>query len=93
MDKKEIWIEQTLASLDGATRAAANPLLYQKIKARMEASPKVVSISPPTAWVAAAGIALLITINIVALTKFSSSKAMKNQAKQEYISDLNTISI
>ena len=68
--EQEKWIEETLGSLDGAGRAAMPASLREKLLAlpgtgRLRSIPFV---SGPKLWAMAAGLVLLLGLNIYAIT-------------------------
>jgi hypothetical protein len=76
--KKEIWVEEVLNSIDGITRAEAPDDIEVKILQKINApQAKVIKLeSPQFRWLAA-GIVLLIGLNMVLL-----SQKHKNQSNQ-----------
>ena len=98
MKTKEQWIDDTMESMEGITRAAGNPLLYDKVMSRLT-NPRsgVISFTPRILWQIAAGIALLISINIFSVVYFSkssvASKTQINKLASEYFSYIETIKL
>ncbi|MCX6306781.1 MAG: hypothetical protein NT040_17585 [Bacteroidetes bacterium] len=65
MKDKETWIEDTLHSLDGVRRATCNPDIFEEIPAESIHPPiETVQANRPFYWSVAAGIAVLIALNI-----------------------------
>ncbi len=94
-NKKHIQeeVEKTLNSLEGIQRAAANPYLFTRIKARLEREEGIWSraltfISRPTFAVPA--IVLTILINTAIFFEFKSEKVQPSQdVEQAFASEYN----
>jgi hypothetical protein len=65
------WKDQVIRSLEGAKRAAPNPLLYDDIRIKI-AGAKLQVVRRPYLALAAACLAFLITANIWALSQRST---------------------
>jgi len=96
MENKDLnkEVERTLESLEGVQRATAGDLLYEKVMLRLEnKEARVISIAPRLAWSAAAGLALLITLNVFVWLRSNqpagTQAEQKNPLAQEYFSYLN----
>lgn len=67
-DEQQVWIDATLASLDGLQRASAPAGLHARVMARIAAGkPKRIILRAPMVWLAAAGFLLLVGLNGYAL--------------------------
>lgn len=84
-------IEKTLNSLDGINRPVASDHLVERIMKGIEkAEATVVEMSPFQRWSIAAGIFLLITLNVLTATRYSSpGKKAESAFVQEYFSYMN----
>lgn len=83
-------IEKTLNSLDGMQRAPVSSLLYERILKGMNAADaKIVSLSPLQRWSIAAGLALLMILNVYSIRKNTANKTSTNAFAQEYFSYLD----
>lgn len=92
MKAEKSEIERTIDSLDGIKRPAANPLLFERIMNNLEkAEAKVIALPPLQKWSIAAGIALLILLNVFSLNHLrSNNQQAKQQAfASEYFNYLN----
>jgi len=66
MNRKETWINETLNSLDGIQRAPASAGLFLKIQSGTGLPVnKPAAINKSFYWSAAAGLALLIALNVI----------------------------
>ena len=80
-------VEKTLSSLDGMQRAAANPYLFTRIKARLEKEEKsfwgraLTFLSRPS--VAVPAIVLTILINTAIFFEFKSEKVQIPQDEEQ----------
>jgi hypothetical protein len=84
--------EKTLNSLDGMQRAPMSPLLYERIVKSIDAAEaKIVSLPPLQRWSIAAGIVLLVILNVYSLRKNTAAagKASSSPFAQEYFSYLD----
>jgi len=94
MENKEV--ERTLNSLDGLTKAQPGAFFYDKVMMKLDnKEAKVVYLAPKLAWQVAAGLLLLVTLNVFV---WASSKPTENpQAQnsnpiaQEYFTYMNTV--
>ena len=78
MNAKEQWINKTMESLDGASRAVMNPLIREKILQGIHA-PRQETDSVKFSLVCkiAAAVLLLISLNIFTLVYFNKASASK----------------
>ena len=89
-------IEQTLGSLHGMERAMPSDRFYEKLMLRVEKKEaKVVPVAPRTLWRAAAGIALLVALNVWICLRFNkqenaTAQSNNNPVAEEYFSYLKT---
>ena len=73
METKETWINQTINALDGIQPVKGDPDLYGKIETRLHKNGKqIIRLQPILLWPAAAGLVLLLTLNILAWTHYHS---------------------
>ncbi|MFC6225908.1 hypothetical protein ACFP2F_21870 [Hymenobacter artigasi] len=49
-NNEQDWVEQTLHSLDGATRPVPSPWLYQQVRHRLEARQAAQADTPDWGW-------------------------------------------
>ena len=91
MSTEDTNIENTMNSLNGIKRPVASPLLVDRIMKRVESvEAKIVDMSPMQRWSVAAGIALLITLNVFSAKQYSGgSNSGSNAFEKEYFSYLN----
>lgn len=92
MNTEDSNIENTLNSLNGIKRPVASSLLVDKIMQRVElVEAKIVDMSPIQRWSIAAGIALLITLNVFSVKQYSTGTKGNgtNAFEKEYFSYLN----
>ena len=86
-------IEKTLNSLNGIQRAAANPYLFTRIKARLEGEEKsfwgraLTFLSRPS--VAVPAIVLTILINTAVFFEFRSERGQVPQDEEAFASEYN----
>ena len=90
--KKEFWIEQTLNS----SKELKSVPISESLKKRLEAIPKSIEIFdkriPMKAiWLAAASIALLITVNIATFNKTQKVENQESTVYNEYFSYLDQL--
>lgn len=79
MNKKEIWIQNTLESLEEIQAPEVSSSLDEKILRRLfQDEIKVISIRPQLTWAVAASLILLIGINCLTLIQYN-----KNQIKEK----------
>jgi hypothetical protein len=95
MQTKEQWISETMGSLDGLTPAESDPLLFDQISAKISTSAgKTVLPGSRMILRIAAGLVLLITLNILSLiyyTHSARSASDKNPLVNEYFSYIKTM--
>ena len=93
MEPKEKLINDTMESIDGISRASANPFLYDKIINRMNNATKSNVLKPATIGWAMAFILLLVGLNILSITHYNKSGASQvdgsSLVSNEYFSYLN----
>ena len=80
---KEDWVEEVLASADKIQRMEAGENLFAGVRLRLHT--KVRQLEPVhtrTVWLAAAGIALLFTMNILLLTKTENVQRVKTNSSE-----------
>jgi hypothetical protein len=98
MKAKEIWIDETMDALDGASRPESDPLIADKVWERIQSDePVAVSFQPRTGWRIAAIILILISLNVFTMFYFDgkpddSQKYVKSVA-HEYFSYIDTINL
>jgi hypothetical protein len=96
MTTREQWIEKTMESLDGLQRVPADPDLRDAVIRRIQhREARGATLRTAVLLRIAAGVALLVTLNVVALFLYSQ-KAATIQANNktlatEYFSYLDTI--
>jgi hypothetical protein len=91
--KKEYSIDEILNSLEGIKRALPDSLLIDKINSRINEQREIKIIPIPTAFLIAASLVLLISLNFMALsTQFSNSHnlSQSNTSLQSYYNLTNT---
>lgn len=92
MNTEDTNIENTMNSLNGIKRPVASPLLVDRIMKSVESvEAKIVNMSPMQRWSIAAGIALLITLNVFSAKQYSTTSKGNgtNAFEKEYFSYLN----
>ena len=73
MNPKERWLDQTLNSLEGINRAKSASGLYTKVALEtLRPAQKKVPLRTPFYWTVAAGIAVLVTMNIFGVIYYNS---------------------
>ena len=88
MNTKETWIDETLNSLDGIHRAPGPPDLLKKIQARLDHTEnKRSSRQLAFYWRVAAGLALLIALNIVVTLYYHHTPASPMETPSAVASD------
>lgn len=90
--KKEIWIEQTLGSIEGVKPQAVSASL----KRRLESIPKEIVILNQTipmraVWLTAASFALLFMVNFATIRKAQKSQKQQTTIYSEYFSYLDQL--
>ena len=98
METKEDWINKTMESLDGTSRAEPDPLFFDKLLQRLQHhDPIVISNYSRMIWRAAALILILISFNVITLVCFSKrSDNAQNTVKSvanEYFSYIDSINL
>ena len=98
MKTKEQWINETMESLEGISRAGSDPRLYDRvIQAIGNSRPGTIPFNPRVVWRIAAGLALLISINIFSIVHYNktheASETQINTLATEYFSYINTIKL
>jgi len=74
--ENEPWKDGILNSLDGMKRASPDPLLFQRIVAKLPARANLRVVRRPYAALIAACFTLLLTANVWALTREKKMSAM-----------------
>ena len=98
MNTKEKWIEETMESLEGITRAQSSPLLYDRVISGLRNSQKrIIFFKPKNLWRIAAGLALLISFNVFSVHYYTKSHkedhSQINALASEYFSYIETIKL
>lgn len=98
MNTKETRIDETLAALDGIKRAPAPPGLLKKLTAIAEhPGSKTVSFRRPYYWSVAAGIALLISLNVMGALYYHHNQNITREVPvavaKDYLSYLGPIKL
>ncbi|MEI6681904.1 MAG: hypothetical protein WCO44_04715 [Bacteroidota bacterium] len=98
MNRKETWIDETLNSLDGIQRAPASAGIFLKIQARAGLpDKKATAMNRSFYWSVAAGLALLIALNLFVARQshVSSKQPAENPATMasDYFSYLSPIKL
>ncbi len=96
MNAKEEWIAQTMESLDGLRRAESDPGTYEKVMSRIRPEGiRRMTLRPSVIWRVAAGLALLIGLNVFSMVWFNRpSGTSQSEAKtlaNDYFSYIGTI--
>jgi len=94
MNTKEEWIAETMKSLDGIQRAKSTPVLHEQLNRILTASDgRIVLLQSRLLLKIAAGLALLIALNIISLSYYSRSTRTEtaNPLVSEYFSYIKTI--
>jgi hypothetical protein len=95
MNTKEQWINETMESLDGIRRATGDPLLGAKIAERLRAgNGRTLLLKPGMLLKIAAGLALLITINVFSVIYYARTTSLTDNANplvSEYFTYIKTI--
>ncbi|HXP50148.1 MAG TPA: hypothetical protein VN922_09355 [Bacteroidia bacterium] len=93
MEPKEKLIKETIESIDGISRANANPFLYDKIINRMNSKAGSNVLKPATIGWAMAFMVVLIGLNILTITHYNKSGSSQadgsSLVSKEYFSYLN----
>ena len=90
--KKEFWIKETI---DGSKELRSVPI-SENLRKRLEAIPSSIDIFDKripmkAVWLAAASIALLITVNIATFNKTQKSESQESTVYNEYFSYLDQL--
>jgi hypothetical protein len=85
MDKTE-KIEKTLNSLNGTTRAKANPFLFEKIKAGMQDAGRRKSSDARVIFAAALAVIAAFMINVGVWTSYTNAVKQQTSGKQNITS-------
>ena len=90
--KKEFWIKETI---DSSKELRSAPI-SENLRKRLEAIPSSIDIFNrriplKAVWLAAASIALLITVNIATFNKTQKSESQESTVYNEYFSYLNQL--
>jgi hypothetical protein len=97
METKEDWINKTMGTLDGISRAKSDPLLFDKVLQRIQHDNlPVISIRSLLVWKIAALILILISFNVFTLVYSKTSGNSQNTAKSvanEYFSYIDSINL
>lgn len=93
--EKVDWIDQTLGSLGGASRAQPPADLFEKAMLRSQKpAGKVVKLPTAQLRAAAVGLVLLVSVNVLAAFVFSKNRFSKNNPEKmlarEYFDFANT---
>lgn len=91
MNTREQHIDSIMESLSAMERAAGDPLMHDKVVARIAASGRTVAM-PSTGWLlkVAAGLALLVSVNAVTLWYYSRQSS-SNPVATGYFNYVKTI--
>ncbi len=88
MKTKEAWIEETMNSLDGIRCAPADPGFFLKIQLKADhQESNAIIFKRPLFWPIAAGIALLIALNIFGVLHFRKTQIMTQQVPAAIVTD------
>ncbi|MEI7662397.1 MAG: hypothetical protein WCK34_09375 [Bacteroidota bacterium] len=88
MNTKETWIDETLNSLDGIRRAKADPDLFRKIQPGIALPQnKSTSFKQITYWSVAAGLALLVTLNVMVTLNYQKTTNRSSKVPEALASD------
>ena len=90
--KKEFWIKETI---DSSNELKSVPI-SENLRKKLEAIPSSIDIFNrriplKAVWLAAASIALLITVNIATFNKTQKSESQESTVYNEYFSYLNQL--
>lgn len=96
MNSKEKWISDTMASIEGIRRAEWDTLAFEKVTERFRnPDRKIFVLTPRQLWQVAAGLALLISLNVLSLVYYPrSTDTSQNNVKtlaSEYFSYLDSV--
>jgi len=98
MKTKETWIEETMDSLDGIRRATPKSDPFPALQQRLSLSEKkTIPIKGTFYWSVAAGIAILIALNILGTLYYQNSQRISGQVPaaiaKDYLSYLGPIKL
>ena len=98
MKAKETWIEETLDSLDGIRRATPKTDLFTAIQQRPGLHERnAIPLKRSFYWSVAAGIAILVALNIFGALYYRNSQPISGQAPaaiaKDYLSYLGPIKL
>lgn len=98
MEPKAQWISETLDSLERIRRAGSDPQTYEKVMQRVQLpDQKRIFLQSGFVWRIAAGMTLLIGLNVLSMFYFSnSSKTAESHTKSlasEYFSYISTFKL
>ncbi len=95
MEHKEI--EKTLESLNGMQKAEPDAFFYDRLISTLEnREVKVISIAPRLVWQAAAGLLLLVAMNIFVWSRATpneNTQTAGNPVAQEYFSYMKSVQL
>lgn len=95
MNTKEQRIGEIMKSLDGMQRAQGDQHLFEKVTARLDHSePTAPTLTPQLLLKIAAGLALLISLNVISLhyyTRATQAETPANPVSTEYFSYFKNI--
>ncbi len=96
MNSKKQWIRETMESLDGIHRAESDPLVFHKVTDQFRNPLKITPAREHRQlWQIAAGLALLVTLNVFSLVFYTRFTAASQNTEKiiasEYLSYLDTI--
>ena len=98
MKTKEKWINETMESLDGIKSAMSDPFIHEKVMERLnQDNTSPIALPPRLFWQIAAGLALLISLNIFSLLSYTTSSTTDQTPVKtlatEYFSYMETIKL
>ena len=98
MNTKESRINETLTALDGIQRAQAPSDLFFKMQVKIKhPEGKTISLLRPHYWSVAAGIALLITLNVLCTVYYHHNQRITQEVPaavaEDYLSYLGPIKL
>lgn len=97
MKTKEHWINETMMSLDGIKSAKSDPFIHEKVMERLNNDSQPIALPPRLFWQIAAGLALLISLNIFSLISYTRTSTTDQTPVKtlatEYFSYMETIKL
>jgi hypothetical protein len=88
MKTKETWIGETMNSLVGIERAGADPGLFLKVQAKLnQPVTRMVMFRRQVPWALAAGVAILIALNIFGILVYHQSRDSSGQIPAAIVTD------